>query len=379
MIKFNFEIEHVSKKSNARVGVIKTSHGDIQTPGFVSVGTNGTLKSLDPISAACQIPNQELMFCNTYHLLLHPGADIIEQAGGIHSFINRNKPIITDSGGFQVFSMAYGGVANELKSQGKKNISSSVIKVNEEGVIFRSYRDGNKIHLTPESSVIAQKKIGADIIIPFDELLPYNVTEKKMLKSLDRTHRWEKRSLDQHLNDVRGQAMYGVIHGGLREDLRKTSSVFVSGLPFDGYAIGGSLGKNTEDVVKVLKYTKPYLSPHLPVHLLGIGDIATINESVSFGIDTFDSSYPNKIARHGCLLNFNKAPIKVLSNKWKNNFNPIDSDCSCYTCKNYSLSYIHHLFKAHEQTAFTLATIHNLSVMTRHMEWIRSQIKQNKI
>lgn len=241
---FSFQLIHKSRRSRARVGRIITPHGVIDTPGFVAVGTNGSIKALDNETVS-QIGLQ-LMFCNTYHLLLQPGTDVIEKAGGLHTFINRNLPIITDSGGFQVFSLAYGSVASELKSQGKKQSGSSVLKITEEGVQFRSYRDGRLITLTPESSIQAQKALGADIIIPFDELPPYHVDPRYLQKSLERTHRWEKRSLEEHQKNPQHQAMYGVIHGGTDPSLRLHSLKTLSKLGFDGFAIGGSLGKTKQ-------------------------------------------------------------------------------------------------------------------------------------
>ena len=192
MNHFSFKILYQSKKSRARVGQIITPHGVIDTPGFVAVGTNGTLKALDNVMV--EEIGQQLMFCNTYHLLLHPGPDVVSQAGGLHKFINRTSPLITDSGGFQVFSLKYGGVNNEIKSKGQKSTQNSVLKINEEGVLFRSYRDGSPIHLTPESTIQVQKALGADIIIPLDELPPYHISETKLAQSFARTHRWEKRS-----------------------------------------------------------------------------------------------------------------------------------------------------------------------------------------
>ena len=221
---FHFELLHTSKKSRARVGRIHTPHGVIDTPNFVAVGTNGTLKSLD--NHMVSSIGLQLMFCNTYHLLLQPGTDVIAKAGGLHKFINRNLPIITDSGGFQVFSLAYGSVASELKSQGTKKHDQSVIKITEDGVLFRSYRDGQKFLLTPETSIQAQKALGADIIIPFDELPPYHISPKALEESLERTHLWEKRSLDEHLKNPNSQAMYAVIHGGIDLALRKRSVIF---------------------------------------------------------------------------------------------------------------------------------------------------------
>ena len=218
---FRFEVIYKSKKSNARVGRIITPHGVIDTPAFVGVGTNGTLKALD--NKTLNELGLQLMFANTYHLILQPGSNLIAKAGGIHKFINRSLPIITDSGGFQVFSLAYGGVAQELKSKGTKKLDNSVLKISEEGVLFRSYRDGSKILLTPESSIQAQKEIGADIIVSFDELLPYHSDKKYLMRSLERTHRWEKRSLVEHKKNIKNQALYAVLHGGVDQALRKKS------------------------------------------------------------------------------------------------------------------------------------------------------------
>ncbi|MDZ4149983.1 tRNA-guanine transglycosylase, partial [Methylicorpusculum sp.] len=206
MNSFKFELTHQSKRSRARVGRIHTPHGIIDTPNFVAVGTNATLKALD--SQTVNDLGLQLMFCNTYHLMIQPGTQIIKKAGGLHRFINRTTPIITDSGGFQVFSLAYGTVNDELKSKGKKKNDGSVLKITEEGVLFRSYRNGDSILLTPETSIAAQKDLGADIIIPFDELPPYHIDPKMLVESLHRTHRWEKRSLDAHLQNRQNQAMY---------------------------------------------------------------------------------------------------------------------------------------------------------------------------
>jgi queuine tRNA-ribosyltransferase len=370
---FSFEILHQSKKSNARVGVIKTPHGNIQTPGFVPVATNAAIKAMD--SFTLEQMNLDLVFCNTYHLILHPGSTIIHQAGGLHSFMKRNKPIITDSGGFQVFSLMYGGVAQELKSKGTKHYKNSVSKILESGVTFRSYRDGSAILLTPESSVKAQKELGADIIIPLDELLPYHVDDKKLKKSFDRTHRWQERSLNEHLKNRNNQAMYAVVHGGVDLDLRYQSCHILQKLPFDGFAIGGSLGKNKDELQIVLEGTTKHLCNQFPRHLLGIGDIPSMDLVMKFGIDTFDSSYPTKCARHGTFL-ADENSIKIIQGRWKN----VHERISPYPLvKEYSASYIHHLFKSHEPLGGMLATIHNLYFMADYMNNIREKIYNNEI
>ena len=375
-MSFRFEILHRSRLSSARVGRIHTPHGVIDTPNFVAVGTNGTLKALD--NETVSKLGLQLMFCNTYHMILQPGVEVVRKAGGLHRFIRRNLPIITDSGGFQVFSLAYGSVASELKSQGTKKCGGSVLKITEEGVLFRSYRDGSKVMLTPESSIQAQKDLGADIIIPFDELPPYHIDKSRLVESFERTHRWERRSLEAHLANPQNQAMYGVVHGGLDEELRIRSAKTLSSLPFDGFALGGSFGKTKQHLYEILKYTPQHLDPERPTHLLGIGDLESIHESVRYGLDTFDSSYPTRAARHGVFLT-SKGPLNVTQKRFSDHFGPIDETCRCLTCESYSAAYLHHLFKAKEVTALTLASLHNISQMVTLMKSLRERIAQNLV
>lgn len=376
MNDFRFELIHRSKKSRARVGRIHTPHGIIDTPNFVAVGTNGTVKALD--NTMLHKIGLQLMFCNTYHLLLQPGTEIVKQAGGLHQFIQRKLPIITDSGGFQVFSLAYGSVADELKSRGTKKQGGSVLKITEEGVLFRSYRNGEKVMLTPESSIKAQKDLGADIIIPFDELPPYHIASDDLKLSIERTHRWEKRSLEAHLQNPQKQAMYGVIHGGVDHELRKASCDTLTALPFDGYAIGGSMGKTKEEMHSLLAATMPHLPEEKPNHLLGIGDIASINRSIPLGIDTFDSSYPTRSARHGVLLT-EQGGIDIIKSRYASDFSPIEKECGCPTCATFSAAYLHHLFKANELTSMSLASAHNLYFMVQLMKKTRQLIMEDLI
>lgn len=373
---FRFTLIHESKKSRARVGKIETPHGIIDTPNFVAVGTNACLKALD--SKTIESIDLQLMFCNTYHLLMHPGTQTIAKAGGLHTFINRSKSIITDSGGFQVFSLAYGGVKNELKSKGQKTYNNSVLSISEEGVLFRSYRDGSPLLLTPETSIQAQKDLGADIIIPLDELPPYHIDAQLLKKSLDRTHRWEERSLHEHLKNPQNQAMYAVIHGGIDPTLRAHSAQFLTTLPFDGFAIGGSLGKTQDEMVHMLNRLMPVLPKEKPTHLLGIGDTNSIDQCIRLGLDTFDSSHPTRCARHGLLFT-ESGMIKILHATHKDSFKPIDTTCTCFTCIHYTRAYIHHLFKAHELTAYSLASIHNLQFMVNLMHKYRTAILRDEI
>jgi queuine tRNA-ribosyltransferase len=375
-MEFKFEVLHRSKKSRARVGRIHTPHGIIETPGFVPVGTNAAMKGIE--SRILDAMDVQLMFANTYHLMVQPGADVVAAAGGVHSFMNRSKPIITDSGGFQVFSLAYGGYTQELKSKGAKQRKSSVAKITEEGVRFRSYRDGSPLLLTPESSIAAQKKIGADIIVSFDELPPYHTDARKLKRSLDRTHRWEERSLAAHQANPQDQALYAVVHGGIDPKLRTESAHFLGQRPFDGYGIGGSVGKDRKEMEAMLALTAPLLPDDKPVHLLGIGDLPSLELAIPHGIDTFDSSHPTKCARHGLLFS-DKGAVRLTRTIHATDFVPIDNNCECCTCKNYTIAYLHHLFKAHELSYYTLASIHNVAYMMRVMARYRDMILANEI
>ncbi len=370
---FRFELIHQSTKSNARVGRIHTPHGTIETPGYVAVGTMGALKHVG--HEVLKDAGLDLMFANTYHLMLQPGSDLVEQAGGLHTFIGRgDAPMITDSGGFQVFSLAKpdNDDVNEMKSRRpskQKGDQGLLLRTNEFGVLFKSYRDGSSVALTPESSVAAQKQLGADIIIPLDELPPYGIQSEDLKKSVYMSHRWEARSLKEHLLDPRKQAMYAVIHGGVDKELRKLSATYLSSLPFDGFAIGGSLGRDTEELIDLLTFLMPLLPKDRPNHLLGIGDVASIEGSIPLGVDTFDSTFPTRNARHGTLLTGDKGSINVLRAEYSNNFTPPCTECKCPLCENHTLAYLHHLFKANEPNAVTLAATHNLF----HMGWLMSE------
>ena len=374
---FHFDIVHTSKKSNARVGKIYTPHGVIDTPNFVAVATNAALKAVD--HQITDHMDQQLMFCNTYHLMLQPGPEIVEQAGGLHNFMNRQRPLITDSGGFQVFSLASNAVTDELNRKQGSKYKSSLLKVSEEGVVFKSYRDGSLIELTPESSVGAQKSFGADIIIPLDELPPFHISDDELVKSVNLTHRWEARSLQTHLENVKNQAMYGVIHGGINPKLREMSSKYITSLPFDGFAIGGSLGRNLEELTGILKVVLPLITKtSLPNHLLGVADEPAIRSAIPFGVDTFDSCFPTRLGRHGTLLT-TKGRINVRNKKYATMYTCIDEQCSCSVCQNYTLAYIHHLIKAKEPLAGTLMTIHNIHYMIHLMQKFRQYILDDKI
>lgn len=391
---FRFEILHQSTKSQARVGRIHTPHGIIDTPGFVAVATNAALKGVDFRDADAS--GQQLIFSNTYHLMLHPGSQTIKDAGGIHKFTHRrDRPFITDSGGFQVFSLAYGSVQEELSSQGElkrasvkttgghQQMGPDAVKVTEEGVVFRSYRDGSKFLMTPESTVQAQKDIGADIIIPLDELPPYHIDRSALVESVARSHRWEARSLKEHLKDVQQQAMFCVVHGGIDRELRTQSVEYLTSLPFDGYGIGGSLGNGREELKELLEWMMPLFDigerKSKPRHLLGIADEESIRNAATKGIDTLDSAYPTRLGRHGTLLSRN-GHVRIKSGKHRNSFGvKIDDKCNCSTCQHYDRAYLWHLFKANEPVAVPLATVHNIQYMNDMMAEIRQDIMDDKL
>jgi queuine tRNA-ribosyltransferase len=294
----------------------------------------------------------EIMLSNTYHLFLLPGAEFVARAGGLHKMLNWNRPMLTDSGGFQIFSLGHGGVANEIKGKRSAPIERTLLKVNEEGAKFRSYVDGQIKILTPEISIDTQRGLGADIILTLDECTPFHSERKYTEKSMARSHRWELRSLDQFKKHDDGrQALYGIVQGGIYDDLRQISGDFVSNQEFFGQAIGGSLGGSKDQMHDIVSMTCQYIPKNRPTHLLGIGGISDIWHGVSEGIDTFDCVHPTRLARHGGALMLpgienDKEFINIKNAKYENDFDPIDSTCECYCCKNFSRSYIHYLFRA---------------------------------
>lgn len=468
---FYYELIHQSKKPNslARVGRIHTPNGIIDTPSYVPVATNAALKGVDfrTLDDYCydnvmiQINenmmnmcnndanynaknddngndendysniSKQLVFCNTYHLLLHPGREVIRDAGGLHKFTarlkNRNNdrlerlsgggPFITDSGGFQVFSLMYGSIESERRQQEQYDdqsnnymhhqeqeqeqqlkrkhnhkphwnlnvIGPKAVTVTEEGVTFQSYRDESTILLTPENTIHAQKDFGADIIIPLDELPPHHISRQTLVESVRRSHRWEKRSLDVHLQNLKKQAMYGVIHGGLDTKMRVESLDYISSLPFDGFAIGGSLGKNRQDLKKLLSWFMPLFENKdekqrlKPRHLLGIADEESIRNAVALGIDTMDSCYPTRLGRHGTLLT-SDGYLRIKRGQHARSFGmPIEEGCLCRTCQRYDRAYVNHLFKCNDPLAMTLGTQHNLFYMQKLMAGIRQDILNDKL
>ena len=352
---FRFKILHKDKKTNARVGEITTAHGVMKTPAFVPVGTQASVKSLTPDEM--KEAGVQIFFVNTYHMYLRPGIEVVEKLGGLHKFMGWDGPIITDSGGFQVFSLG----------------RSDLVKITDNGVEFRSHWDGSKHLLTPESSMEWQWKLGSDIHIAFDDCTGYPVTHQAAKRSLVRTHSWAKRSLASHQKQKGSQALYGSIQGSVYEDLRKESATFISSLDFDGIAIGGvAVGESKKEMVNVLDWVLPILPEEKPRHLLGVGEIDDIFALVEHGIDTFDCVQPTRLARMGRLLAQNE--IDITKKTFAEDKKPIDPECQCYTCTHFSRAYIHHLFHVKELLAYRLATIHNLWFVHRLTHDIREAI-----
>jgi len=389
MLNFSWKIKSISKKSKARTGQIYTPHGKIETPAFIFCATKGALKSLNTLQAKKN--GTQIILSNTYHLMLQPGSKLVSEHGGIHKFMNWNGPMLTDSGGFQIFSLGYGSIAEEIK--GKRNNlkkNKSLLKIEEEGAIFKSYIDGTNYLLTPEKSIDIQRELGADLILVFDECTPFNVEKKFTANSMKRSHRWALRSLNSFNSgntflpshgSAGKQSLYGIVQGGVYEDLREESIAFnLNKLDVFGIAIGGSLGSNKEEMYNVVRFIGNKLTSEHPVHLLGIGDPKDIWSLVKFGIDTFDCVSPTRLARHGsALVKTSQGKVNIYNSKYKNAKDPIDIDCSCETCKNYSLAYLHHLFISNELLGLSLLTLHNVFFMNELMTIIREAILEDKL
>lgn len=354
-MKIKYELIHKDKHCNARYGILKTNHGTFETPIFMPVGTQATVKMMTPEElkdCGCSI-----ILSNTYHLWLRPGSYIIKKAGGLHKFMNYDGPILTDSGGFQVFSL------------------SDNRKITEEGVYFKSHIDGSPLFLSPENAIEIQNDLGADIIMSLDECPSYPSTYKYMKESVERTLRWAKRGKKVHHNNK--QALFGIVQGGEYEDLRKYSVLETVKLNFDGYAIGGvSVGEDKETMYKMIDYSIKYLPENKVRYLMGVGDPIDMLEAVSKGVDIFDCVLPTRIARHGNAFT-RHGKINLKNKKFKDDFSPIEKKCDCYTCKNYTKAYIRHLLTANEALGGRLLSIHNIRFLVKLTEDMRKHIKKN--
>ena len=354
-----FKVIKTSQESDARFGSFNTKYGIHYTPMFMPVGTQATVKSLTP--EQIEEAGSDVILANTYHLWLRPGEDIVDEAGGLHKFMNYNNgPILTDCGGFQVFSLA-----------NPKDIK-------EEGVTFKSHLDGSKLFLTPEKSIEIQNKLGADIIMSFDECPPYPVSYEYMKNSIERTLRWAQRGKNVH-NKSDTQALFGIVQGGEFEDLRKYSAIETAKLNFDGYSVGGvSVGEDTNTKYKMIEYATPYMPKDKIRYLMGVGDPIDLIEGAIRGIDIFDCVLPTRLARHSNAFT-RDGKINLRNKKFEHDFTPIEKDCDCYTCKNFTKAYIRHLIVNDEMLASTLLSIHNIRFLTKEMDEIRDAIKEDKI
>ena len=354
-----YELLHICKQTGARRGVIHTPHGDIQTPVFMPVGTQATVKSVTPEELKDEIGAQ-IILANTYHLYLRPGQDLVKEAGGLHKFMNWDKPILTDSGGFQVFSLG------------------ALRTICEEGVEFKSHLDGKKLFFTPESVMKTEEDLGADIIMAFDECCPYPSTYEYTKNSMERTTRWAKRCKEAHTTTDK-QALFGIIQGGFFKDLREQSAKDLIDLDFPGYAIGGiSVGEPKEEFLDILNYTTPLMPENKPRYLMGVGTPDYLIEAAIAGIDMCDCVLPTRLARHGNAMTWN-GKVVIRNATYERDWKPLDSECDCYTCKNYTRAYIRHLVKTNEILGIRLLSIHNLHFLTKLMERVRIEIENDNL
>jgi queuine tRNA-ribosyltransferase len=378
---FSFKYTRPKPNSRARLGKITTPHGIIETPAFIFCATKAAIKGLTPTQM--KDANTQIILSNTYHLMLQPGSEIVAKMGGLHKFMGWDGPMLTDSGGFQIFSLGHGSVAQEVKGNRKfaESKQKTMLKVKEEGALFKSYLDGRKHLLTPERSIQVQRELGADLIVVLDECTPFHVDKRYTRRSMEMSHRWAMRSMGEFKRHDNGkQQLYGIIQGGVYEDLRQESCDFVNSQPFFGHAVGGSLGADKDQMAEVVSFTIPKLAEDRPIHLLGIGGIQDIYRGVEAGIDTFDCVHPTRVARHGGALmketESGRDHINLRNARYKDDPTPIDETCGCATCQNFSKAYLHHLLKAQEVLAISLITNHNVFFMNRLMQEIRDDLRQ---
>ncbi|MCC0667987.1 tRNA guanosine(34) transglycosylase Tgt [Clostridioides sp. ZZV14-6153] len=358
MYAVRYELIKTCKQSGARIGRLHTPHGIIETPIFMPVGTQATVKSMTPEELK-EIGSQ-IILSNTYHLYMRPGHELIKKAGGLHKFMNWDKPILTDSGGFQVFSLG------------------PLRKIKEEGVEFRSHLDGSKHFLTPEKAMEIQNALGSDIMMAFDECAPYPADREYVKNSLERTTRWLKRCKDAH-NNTDKQALFGIIQGGMYKDLREQSAKEITSIDLPGYAIGGlSVGEPKPLMYDVLEHTTPFMPKDKPRYLMGVGSPDDLVEGVIRGVDMFDCVLPTRIARNGTAMT-SQGKVVVRNATYAEDFTPLDPECDCYACKNYSRAYIRHLVKANEILGARLITTHNLQFLLNLMKQIRQAIMEDRL
>ena len=384
-----FTIRTRAPDSQARTGTLNLAHGPVRTPAFVPLATRGAVKTLEARDVAEL--GYELILGNTFHLLLSPGPDTVRSQGGLHRFMRWDRAIITDSGGFQVFSMGHGGVADEIKGRGHRGppdsqSRSAILAIEEDGVRFRSYLDGSEQFLGPETSMSVQAALGSDIALVFDECTPFHVSREYTARSMERTHRWLDRCLSWHAeNGPPDQVVYGIVQGGVEPDLRVESTATVAASGCDGIAIGGSLGRDKAQMHEVVGMTTAELdrrAPDRPRHLLGIGDIDDLIAGVGMGIDTFDCALPTRLGRHGVALvpdPLTRWRLDLVKGRCREADEPILEGCRCPACSaGYSRGYLHYLLRAGELTGLRLVTLHNLFYVARLMDDLRNAIDEGR-
>ena len=382
-----FEILKKSPNSNARIGKISTSHGEISTPAFIFCGTKATVKSILP--KQLYSANTQIILSNTYHLMLQPGPHVIAENKGLQSFTQWKGPMMTDSGGYQIFSLGHGSVSEEIKGKNKNIKRKSLIKITEEGASFRNYLNGDKVFLSPERSIELQRYFGADLIFVLDECTPFNVSKKYTESSMHLSHRWANRCLksfklpfesyDKKSGSSGGQFLYGIIQGGVYEDLRKIACEETCSQDYDGLAIGGSLGGTKDQMYEIFSFCENIVDKKRPMHVLGIGGIDDILHGVSCGYDTFDCVSPTRIARHGIMLS--KLKIKGLNlnnSKFRDDHSCIDEICNVPEINKFTKSYIHHLLKSNEILGMVILSIYNIWFMNNFFQEIRTAIQQDQ-
>lgn len=371
---FKFNLIKKDKNSQARIGKMKTEHGEIETPVFMPVGTLASVKTLSPDEL--KVLNSEIILGNTYHLYLRPGIEIVKKMGGLHGFMNWDRPILTDSGGYQVFSLGSG--YERVHESDKK----SLVKIKEDGVEFRSHLDGSKHFFTPENVIDKQMGLGADIMMVLDECAPHTSSEEYAREAMARTHDWAKKAIDywrgKPKSNQEKQALFGIVQGVIYDDLRKESAKYISSLDFDGVAVGGlSVGEDREDMYHTLDIISPILPEKKPRYLMGVGEPIDLLEAVDRGIDMFDCVLPTRIARNGALFT-KKGRINLVNSKNTTDKAPIEKGCECYACQNFSRAYISHLIKEREVLGIRLTTIHNLHFILSLMKDMREAIKKDQ-
>jgi queuine tRNA-ribosyltransferase len=372
--------------SLARTGILHLAHGDVRTPAFVPLATRGAVKTLEPRDV--EALGYELILGNTFHLLLAPGPELVAKLGGLHRFMRWDRAIVTDSGGFQVFSMGHGGVADEIKGRRRRtDTEGSILSIDEDGVRFRSYLDGSAKFLSPETSMSVQAALGSDIALVLDECTPFHVSREYTERSMHRTHRWLERCLTWHADHgPAGQRLYGIVQGGVEHDLRRESAATVAASGCDGIAIGGSLGQDKAQMHEVVAWGTAELerlAPERPRHLLGIGDVEDLIGGVQLGIDTFDCALPTRLGRHGVALVPDPAAnwrLDLVKGSWREAPEPILDGCGCPACAGgFSRAYLHYLLRAGEITALRLVTLHNLEFVARLMDRLREAIDAQRL